>query len=221
LEVADADERLTIAAVGWPGRAVSATRASYIAGVLAIGGRKSAAMVPRDAEDLERAARFAHRHGEAWPVFAVDGSDARAVCAADVALWCGHPGAMLEAAGRLPRGVRSKRGVPLVESLLLPLALGVPVVAESVAGTRELLGEGGRCLTPVGDRLVMNRSAFAMLTDLDGARTAFAAQAAEIVAARSPSVFAEAFARWVAGWDAGSGGEVAGAVRRGRGATSS
>lgn len=196
----DAAQRYAIAGVGWPGRAVSGTRVSYLAGVLAIGGHPSVAIVPSDADDLERARRFAHRHNDAWPVFTVAADAAEPILAADIALWCGHPAAMLELAGRLHAGMRVMHAPLLAEMLLLPLALGVPVIAESVSGTREVFsGEASRWLTAVGDRLAMNRLAFAILTNAAGAADEHRAHARSIVESRAPEGFAIAFSQWLAG----------------------
>ncbi|MGP1347083.1 MAG: hypothetical protein ACTS3F_10510 [Phycisphaerales bacterium] len=206
----DADRRFVIAGVGWPGRDVCASRVSYICGVLAIGGHDGAAIVPCDASDLGRATLFAHRHDDAWAVFACDGSDARFVSCADVALWCGHGGATRAACGTLPDGVRSRRCVPLAESLLLPLALGIPVVSERVPATAELLGagagdDGGEgdgdvgWLTPAEDRLAMDRRVYSVMVDPAGARARQGARAAGILRSRDGARFAERVRAWL--WD--------------------
>jgi hypothetical protein len=190
--------RWAFVGVGWPERAISATRISYLAGVLQIGGHPSAALIPQRASDFERATRFAHRHNDAWSVHACNDADPRPCAAADMAVWCGHPAAMLALDGRLPDGHRIIGHPPLAESLLYAIALGVPFVAESVPATRELLaGTSERVLTPVGDRLAMNRAAYAILTDADGARGSWQ-EIAGFVRAQRPAVgFAQRFGQWL------------------------
>ena len=58
------DTRVLIPADDHPSR-VDAMRLCYIVGILSVAGAPSVAVVPREARDLDRAARFAWRHGRA------------------------------------------------------------------------------------------------------------------------------------------------------------
>lgn len=147
-----------IAIIADPQPSADARHIGYQAGVLSIAGRRSAAIVPPNARDIERAMRFRRHHRDReWEIVVEDRPIWDWLPACDACVWCDD--------GALRTGMLSKRDPPSPIGVAWAAAAGVPIIAEDGEAVRALLGPEGATYVSPGSRLELNRGLLRVIDD--------------------------------------------------------
>lgn len=172
-----------LAMIADPAASVDGRMVGYQAGVLSIAGRRSAAVMPSRARDVERARRFrGHHRDREWEVVVEDRPIWQWLPGCDVCVWIED--------GAARTGYRLMRERPACLGIGWAAAAGVPVVAEDHAMPRELLGPRGAAYVAPGNRLDLNRGLLRLIDDQTW-RTECTTAAREAALRLSPQRFAE------------------------------
>ena len=173
-----------IACIADPARSADARMIGYQAGVLSIAGRTTAAIVPPDARDIERARRFrGHHKDREWEIVVEDRPLWEWLPACEVCVWSEDPG--------LRTGMRLMRTPPSAIGLAWAAAAGIPIIAEDVPATRELLGDNAATFVTPGNRLELNRALLRIIDDTE-LRAERIAAGRRAIAAFTPAIYISA-----------------------------
>jgi hypothetical protein len=147
-----------ITLIAEPAPSVDARMVGYQAGVLSIAGRRTAAITPSRARDVERARRFRGRHRDReWEIVVEDRPLWKWLPGCDVCVWIED--------GALRTQLPLKRTPPACQGLMWAAAAGIPIVAENHPMPREMLGPDGAAYVAPGERLDLNRGLLRVIDD--------------------------------------------------------